>query len=156
GSGLLALGQRSDVGDARAPYRIEARTSGNQTAEDDVLLEADQLVDLACQRGLCEDVSSVLERRRREPALGRQRSLGDAKEQRLPRGWHLAVGHQRSVLVLDVEAFDGLAVEVIAVTRLDDLDVLEHLTHDHFDVLIVHADALAAVHLLDLVYEVRL
>src|SRR5690606_36525550 len=55
-----------------------------------------------------------------------------------------------------VDARDGLAREVLAIAGLEDLDVLEHLPHDDLDVLVVHADALAPVDLLDLVDQVRL
>src|SRR5690606_16718289 len=94
------------------------------------------------------------ERGGREPALGGERGLRDAEEQRLPGGRGLALGHEALVDLLDVEALDGLAREVVAVAAVDDLDVLKHLAHDDLDVLVVHAHALAAVHLLDLVDQV--
>ena len=49
---------------------------------------------------------------------------------------------------------DLLAFEEAGVARIDDVDLLQHLTHDHFDVLVVDVDALQPVDLLDLVDEV--
>ena len=49
---------------------------------------------------------------------------------------------------------DLLAIEEAGVAGIDDIDLLQHLTHDHFDVLVVDVDALQPVDLLDLVDEV--
>ena len=49
---------------------------------------------------------------------------------------------------------DLLADQEVGVAGVDDVDLLQHLAHDHFDVLVVDADALQAVDLLDLVDEI--
>src|SRR5690606_17785848 len=154
GALLRQLGERALVRDAGLAYRVEAGAGGNETAEDDVLLQPDQVVHLAGQRGFGEHVGRVLERGCGQPALGGEGGLGDAEEQRFPGGGRLALLHEALVDLFDVEALHGLAVDVVAVAAVQDLDVLEHLLVDDLDVLVVHAHALTAVDLLDLVDEV--
>ena len=62
-------------------------------------------------------------------------------------------------LVVDARvlvAVDELAGQEVRVALLVDPDLLEHLTHDQLDVLVVDVDALGLVDLLDLLDEVQL
>ena len=49
---------------------------------------------------------------------------------------------------------DLLALEEVGVAGIDDIDLLQHLTDDHLDVLVVDVDALQPIDLLDLVDEI--
>src|SRR5437762_2425103 len=54
------------------------------------------------------------------------------------------------------ELVDVLALEELGVARIHHLHFLEHLAHDHADVLVIDLHALEPVHLLHLVQEVLL
>ena len=62
----------------------------------------------------------------------------------------------RLVHLGELEAVDELARQVVGVALLVDAHLLEHLTHDQLDVLVVDVDALGLVDLLDLLDEVLL
>src|SRR3954451_20361181 len=72
GAGLLGRLDR-DV-----PVAADARTRRDQLADDHVLLEAEQAVALALDRGVGENLRRLLEGGRRQPRLGREGGLGDA------------------------------------------------------------------------------
>src|SRR5436190_15033060 len=52
----------------------------NEPAHDDVLLQAAQVIDATGNRRLSEHTRRLLERRRRDKRIGRERSLGDAEQ----------------------------------------------------------------------------
>ena len=60
------------------------------------------------------------------------------------------------VLVLEAEAIDLLLEEELGVTNFLDPHPPEHLTDDHFDVLVVDVHALQSIDLLDRVDQVSL
>src|SRR5438132_156113 len=128
----------------------------NQVADDDVLLEAPQVVHLALDRGLGQHARRLLEGGRRDEAVGRERGLGDAEQERLERGRLLALLDHALVLLEHQQAVHVLALEERGVARILDAHLLQHLTDDDLDVLVVDADALEAVDLLDLVHQVLL
>ena len=66
----------------------------------------------------------------------------------------LALGKRRFVGRLKVHRVHLLADQEVGVASVGDVDLLQHLTHDHFDVLVVDADALQPIDLLDLVDEI--
>ena len=55
------------------------------------------------------------------------------------------------VLKIELGTIDLLAREKGSVPRVFDLDLLEHLTDDHLNVLVIDANPLQPVNLLDLV-----
>ena len=59
--------------------RLEAGPGGDEVAEDDVLLEADQVIDLAGQGRLGQHLGRLLKARRRDEAVRLHRGLGDAQ-----------------------------------------------------------------------------
>src|SRR3546814_4431720 len=85
-----------------------------------------------------------------------QRGLRDAHHLGTALRRHLALLHEQSVGVGVDLLIDSLAGEEGALARLLHADPLRHLAHDQLDVLVVDRDALVAVHLLDLLHEVRL
>ena len=58
----------------------ESRTGRNQTTNDDVLLQAAEVITLASYCSLGENTCSLLERRCRDEALRRQRRFGNTQE----------------------------------------------------------------------------
>ena len=64
----------------------------DQAADDDVLLEAFERIDLAVDRRLGEDAGGLLEGRRRDEGAGLQRRLGDAEQNRHAGGGLLLLG----------------------------------------------------------------
>ena len=68
----------------------------------------------------------------------------------------LALRDHRVVDLAELVAVDELPRQEVRVALLVDPDLLEHLTHDQLDVLVVDVDALGLVDLLDLLDEVDL
>ncbi len=85
--------------------------------------------------------------------LGRQRGLGDAEQHRLGYGGLAAPCDDLGVLLLEQVLLDLLVHQEIGVTDLLDANAAEHLANDGLDVLVVDADALESVDLLDLVHQ---
>src|SRR4029450_1218922 len=72
------------------------------------------------------------------------------------RGRLAALGEDAVVPLREVETVDQPRRQLLAVARLVDPDLLEHLADDDLDVLVVDRDALAAVDPLDLLDQVAL
>ena len=97
-----------------------------------------------------------LEGGRREPRICRQRGLGDAHEHR-PAGRRLAtLGHEATVLGLELRPVDEQARQELSRARIDDRNALEHLPNDDLDVLVVDEHTLRAVDRLNLLGQVDL
>src|SRR5438105_3154841 len=124
--------------------------------DDDVLLETQQIVLGPSDRRVGQYPRRFLERRRRNERLRGQARLGDPQEQRLAGGRLAPLLHGALVHLAERELVHVLAREELGVARIDDFHLLQHLAHDHADVLVVDLHALQAVHLLDLVEQVLL
>src|SRR5438067_1909581 len=84
GLALVRLGRHLLGGaDVDLPVPLETRRGRDQLADDHVLLQPEQPVDLALDRGVGEHLRRLLEGGRREERLGRERSLRDPEDQRL-------------------------------------------------------------------------
>src|SRR5436190_2597624 len=142
--------------DLQTPVATETRRRRDQLPDDDVLLQAEQTVGFALERRVGEDLGGLLERRRRQERVGRERGLGDAEDDLLDRRLLLLGLLDLGVRRRDLVAIGELARQVIRVALLLDADLAHHLTHDQLDVLVVDVDALRLVDLLDLVDEVQL
>src|SRR5580693_9358615 len=66
----------------------------------------------------------------------------------------LALGHEPGIDLVELGLVDLLALDQVGLGGVLDLDLLQHLPHDHFDVLVVDGDALEPVDVLDLVDQV--
>src|SRR5438445_6449644 len=117
--------------------RRETGARGDELADDDVLLEAQEPVLLAHDRGLGEDACRLLEGGGREEARGRERRLGHAEQDRLRRRGLAARGDRPRVDVLELEAIEELHREKLGVAGLLDADLAEHRADDDVDVLVV-------------------
>src|SRR5918996_4378153 len=69
--------------DLDRPVLLETGRGRDQLADDDVLLEAEQAVDLALDRCVREHLRRLLEGGGREERLRRERCLGDTEDERL-------------------------------------------------------------------------
>src|SRR5262249_53574027 len=92
---------------------------------------------------------------RADERLGREARLRDAEEERLRDRRAATALDDALVLPLEDVLLDLLVDEEVRVTHVLDANAAHHLTNDDLDVLVVDGDALKAVHLLDLVDEVR-
>src|SRR5919204_5091089 len=72
--------------DLEPPVPAQAGGGRDQLADDHVLLQAEQTVGLALERRVREDLGGLLERRRREERVRRERGLGDAEDDLLVQG----------------------------------------------------------------------
>src|SRR3954452_10047111 len=150
---LLGLLGRLDPDVAVA---VDAGARRDELADDDVLLQTQQRVAAGVDRGIGENTGRLLERRSRQPRLGRQRGLGDAHQHRTAGGPLPALGHDPAVLLLELRPLGQLARKQVGLARLEDVHPLEHLTDDDLDVLVVDRHALRAVDVLHLLDEVQL
>ena len=69
-------------------------------------------------------------------------ALVTPEQHRQGRGRLATLGQHLAVLVLELEAVDQLARQQLGVARLVDPQLAQHLARNHFDVLVVDADAL--------------
>src|SRR5271156_338768 len=139
---------------SRILFIIAPVPAGVQPAAEEIFLEPAGRVGLAVDRGLGEYACRLLERRRRDERARLQRGLGDAEQYRM-RGRRLfAFGHDPGIDLVELGLVDLLALDQVGLAGILDLDLLQHLPHDHFDVLVVDRDALEPVDVLDLVDEV--
>src|SRR4029077_726843 len=127
-----------------------------EVTDDDVLLESEQLVPRAANRGVGQNTRRLLEARRGDERLRRETGLGDTEQQRLRNRRRLLV-----LLGLVVRFPEGLLVDVLAleelrVSTLEHAHLLEHLSDDHANVLVVDLHALQAVNLLHFVEQIFL
>src|SRR5215218_4197695 len=146
---LVALdGDFADLGHRGAGARRD------QAADNDVFLEAFQRVHLAVDGSFGEHPRRLLERGRREERAGLQARLGDAEQNRRSRGGLLALFLGLDVERIELDLVDLLARDQVGVALVGDLDLLQHLTDNHLDVLVVDQHALQPVNFLDFVDQV--
>src|SRR5215210_2424271 len=151
-----AAGQRLRRLDLDRAVALEPGGGRDQLADDDVLLQAREAVDLALERRVGEHLGGLLEGGRRQERVRRQRRLGDAEDDLLGLG-ALAPGVDDLLVELaELVAVDELPGQQVGVALLVDPDLLEHLTADQLDVLVVDVHALGLVDLLHLLDEVHL
>src|SRR6266542_1443745 len=123
---------------------LQPRRGRDQLADDDVLLQTEQPVDLPFDRRVRQDLRRLLEGGRRQEGLGRERRL-----------LALRLLHAE-VLALEHDLVHELAGQELRRARVVDPDLLQHLPADQLDVLVVDVDALRLVDLLHLAHEVQL
>src|SRR6185437_2526720 len=139
---------------AARSMRREARAGRDEPADDDVLLEAAQVVLETANRRLREDAGGLLERGRGDERLRRERRLGDAEQHRLQSGGLLAVLLRAIVDVERAGPVELLTAQERRLARSLHLGLAQHLTDDHLDVLVVDLHTLQAIDVLDLAHEI--
>src|SRR3954467_3715710 len=146
---LVALdGDFADLGHRSAGARRY------QPADDDVFLEALQRSHLAVDGGFGEHAGGLLEGGRREERAGLQACLGDPEQHRGAGGGLLALLLRPRVDLVELDLVDLFARNHVGLALIGDLHLLQHLTDNHLDVLVVDQHALQPVDLLDLVDQI--
>src|SRR5262245_16401517 len=135
---------------------IHACTSRDQVSDDDVLLEADQLIAGTAHCGIREYSSRLLERRRGNKRLRREAGLGNTEQQWFRTCRRTTLAQDLRVGLAEHTTIDVLALQELALTRIGDAHLLQHLAHDRADVLVVDLHALQAVDLLHFVEQILL
>ena len=151
---VILKGFHERQGPLRSKQGLKARR--DEPADDDVFLEAAQPVTVAGYRCHGQNLGGFLEGRLGQEAVGGEGRLGYAKQQSLGGGWFPTLGQHAVVLVLEPELVHHVAGDELGVAGGFHLNPAEHLAQDHFDVLVVNADALRPVNFLDLVHQVVL
>src|SRR5581483_8390825 len=151
GCRFLELGGELDVA-----VVVHAGAGRDEAADDDVFLEAAQRVDGAVDAGFGEHAGGLLEARRRDEAVGGERRLGDAEQQRTADCGAATIHEHAGVFGVEAEAIDLLLEQEVGVANLFDLHPAKHLADDCLDVLVRDGHALETVDLLDFVDEVLL
>src|SRR4249919_1128789 len=128
----------------------------NELPDDHVLLQPEQPVDLALDRGVGQHLRRLLEGGGREERLRRERRLRDAEDERLVGRLLLLLLLHTRVLAVEDELVHELARQEVGVAVVLDADLLQHLPDDQLDVLVVDLDALRLVDLLHLADEIEL
>ena len=135
---------------------LQAGPGRDELADDDVLLQPEELVALALDGRLGQHPRRLLEGGGGKPALGGQRGLGDPHQFGAALGGNLSLLDQRAVdLGVDL-IVNALAGQERCVPRLGHQHPSEHLAHDQLDVLVVNRHSLVAVDLLHLLHQVLL
>ena len=132
----------------------QARTGRNQTAHDHVFLQAAQIVFLTHNGGFSQNARRFLEGSGGNEGVGGQRSLRDAEQDVVVLRRRLAFGDNAVVFVEHFAAFNLFARDEVRVARIRDLHAAQHLTDNHFDVLVVDLHALQTVDVLHFVDDV--
>src|SRR5580700_870026 len=135
---------------------LESSARRDKAAHDDVLLEAAQIVNLSSNGRFGKDAGGLLEARGGDERVGRERGLGDTKEQRTSGCGTATLGDDAVVLFAEAELVHLLLEQERRVANVFDFDPAHHLPGNGFDVLVVDVHALQAVDLLNGVYEVSL
>src|ERR1700691_2154540 len=151
GRGLFHLGREAHVA-----VVLHAGAGRDQAADDDVLLESAQVIDRSLNGSFGEHARGLLEGRRRDERVGRERSLRDAEEQRAAGSRLAALLDHALVLFAEVELIQFVFQQERGVAHVLDLHPAHHLTDNHFDVLVADVDALQPVDFLDFVHQVGL
>src|SRR5664280_784192 len=135
---------------------LHSGACGDETAHDDVFLQATQVIDGALDGGFREHARGFLERRRRDERIGGERGLGDAEQQRTAGGRFAAIGDRLLVLFAETELVDLLFQQERGIAHVFHFHPAHHLANDHFDVLVADVDTLQAVNFLDFIHQVGL
>ena len=126
----------------------------NQPANNDVFLQAPQVILLTGDCRFGQHASGFLEGSRGYERFGRQRRLGDAQQHTLEGSNLLALRRQLLVDLREPGVFELFTTNQVRLTRIEDLSLTQHLPDDHLNVFVIDGHTLQPVHLLNLVDDV--
>ncbi len=134
----------------------DASTGRNELANDNVLLETQEVIDSAVDSRLGEDARGLLEGGCGQEAIGVEGGLGHPQENGLSGGGLATLGQYLGVHFLEAEAIHQLARQQGTIAGRVHLHAAEHLANDDLDMLIVDIHTLRTVNLLYLFHQVEL
>src|SRR5262245_39776268 len=134
---------------------LQTSAGRDELADDDVLLEAAQVIGRAGDRRLGEHARGLLEGRRRQEAIRVERGFRHAQQDRLRRRRLSAFRQGARIRLLVVETIHQVVWQQISITGVVNAYAPEHLAHDDLDVLVVDIDTGRAVDLLYLLDEIH-
>ena len=146
---LVAFGRQSAQAVDDRP-----RACGNQTPDDHVFFQADQIVRTARNCGFRQNARRFLEGRRRNEGIRLQAGFRNAEQYRRRFGGTSAGRNGLRVFFFQSRLVDLFALQQRRVARIGDLQFLEHLTRDDFDMLIVNLHALQTVNVLNFFHQI--
>src|SRR5258708_5121336 len=135
---------------------VGARSGGEGPPKNDFFLKAAEVVAFARHCCFRKNAGGLLEAGSGDKGVGRERRLGDTKEERTARGGTAAIGDDTVVFLSEAEFVHLLFQEEVGVAHVLDLDPAHHVAGDGLDVFVVDVDALGAVTLREGVDQVRL
>ena len=135
---------------------LHAGSRRNQLTDDNVLLQADQRIHLTLDGSFRQNLGGLLEGCRRQEGIGGKRSLRNSQKDLLTVRRLFAFGSQGLVQVLILQRIHQSARQEIGISAFFNADLLQHLTHDHLDVLVADIYALQTVYALYLAEHVIL
>src|SRR5215469_15179976 len=150
-SGLFHLGREADVA-----VVLHAGSGGDEAADDNVLLEAAQVIDSSLDGSFGQHARGLLEGSGGDERIRRERSLRDTEEQRATGCRTSTFLDHALVLFGEAELIDLLFKQERRVADVFHLAPTHHLPDDHLDVLVADVDALQPIDFLDFVYQVSL
>src|SRR5829696_926070 len=143
-------------GHGELPVTRQSRGCGYELADNDVLLQACEAIHLTLDGRVGKDAGRLLERGRREEAVGGERGLRYAHQDRVVGGGAALLFLDTRVLGEHRKAVGDLLGEQLRVAWVVHDHLAEHLAYDDLDVLVVDVHALRPVDLLHLVDQVAL
>src|SRR5215213_1402576 len=143
-------------GHGEPPVTRQTRGCGYELPDNNVLLQACEAVYLTLDSSVGKDARRLLERGRREEAVGGERGLGYAHKDRVVGGRSTFLLLDACVLGQDSKAVGDLLGEQLRVAWVVHDHLAQHLAYDDLDVLVVDVHALSAVDLLHLIDQVAL
>src|ERR671911_2029216 len=150
------LGPVALDGHGEPPVTRQSCGRGYELPDNDVLLQAREAIHLAFDGSVGKDAGRLLERGRREEAVGGKRGLGYAHEDRVVGGWAAFLLLDTRVLGQDSKAVGDLLGEQLRVAGVVHDHLAQHLAYDDLDVLVVDVHALGTIDLLYLIDQVAL
>src|SRR5258708_27173903 len=121
-----------------------------------VLLKSTEKIDLAERRRFREHSGSILEGSRRDETIGLKRRLGNPKKHWNGFRRFTTLFGDSPIFFVEFKSVDLITPEQFGITRFGDFHFPQHLANNDLDMFIINLNALEAVHLLHLVYQMLL
>ena len=125
------------VGETHIAVATQTRAGGNGLADDDVLLQAGQVIGLALDGGVGEHLGGLLERRGGQPRIPLPATLVMPSSSGWPTRRLLALGDQLVGHLLELEAVHLTARQEAESAGIKHGHLAQHLARDDLDVLVV-------------------
>ena len=125
-------------------------------AHDHVFLKAAETINFAKRCCFGKHTGRVLEGRRRDKAVGLERSLSDTEQNWRSFGRFPALLDHATVFGFEIKPIDLVTPEQGGIARICDFHLAQHLAHDDLDMFVVNLDALQPINFLHLIDQMFL